>query len=88
MKSVILNIYGVVQNVGFRYYTHKKANELGVKGFVRNMPDGSVYAEAEADPSALESFIAYCRRGPDWARVSEVKIQDAPPKNFTNFTIK
>lgn len=88
MKSVILNIYGVVQNVGFRYYTHKKANELGVKGFVRNMPDGSVYAEAEAEPSELESFISYCKQGPDWARVSEVRIQEAPLKNFTSFTIK
>jgi acylphosphatase len=88
MKSVILNIYGVVQNVGFRYYTHKKAGELGVKGFVKNMPDGSVYAEAEAEPAIIETFISFCRQGPDWARVSEVKIQDAPLKNFTTFSIE
>jgi len=87
-KSVILIISGVVQNVGFRFYTHRKANELGVKGFVKNMPDGSVYAEAEGDPNVIEAFIDYCKKGPNWARVSDVKIQDAPVKEFKDFTIR
>lgn len=87
-KSVILNIYGTVQNVGFRYYTHKKAKELGVKGFVKNMPDGSVYAEAEADPATIETFIDYCKQGPAWARVKNVQIQEAPVKDFEDFSIR
>ncbi len=87
-KSVILNISGVVQNVGFRFYTHRKANELGVKGFVKNMPDGSVYAEAEGEPTVIEAFIDYCKKGPNWARVSDLNIQDAPVKEFKDFTIR
>ena len=87
-KSVNLSISGVVQNVGFRFYTKKKARELGVKGFVKNMADGSVYAEAEAEPDIIDSFIEFCRKGPYWARVSDVKVQDAPVKDFADFSIR
>ena len=88
IKSVNLSISGVVQNVGFRFYTQKKARELGVKGFVKNMVDGSVYAEAEAEPDIIESFIEFCKKGPYWARVSDVKVQDAPVKDFEDFSIR
>jgi len=87
-KSVNLSISGVVQNVGFRFYTQKKARELGVKGFVKNMTDGSVYAEAEAEPDIINSFIEFCRKGPYWSRVSDVRVQDAPVKDFEDFSIR
>ena len=87
-KSVILQIYGRVQGVGFRYYTVKKANELNLTGFVRNRPDGSVYVEAEGDAGALEFFIAWCNKGPDWARVSRVDKQYMPVQNFSLFEIR
>lgn len=87
-KAVNLNVYGKVQGVGFRYYTHKKANELGILGFVKNMPDGSVYIEAEGDPVKLEQFIGWCETGPSWARVVKLDRQNVPVMNFSEFTVK
>jgi acylphosphatase len=87
-KGVILHIYGRVQGVGFRYYTEKKATELNINGFVQNRPDGSVYVEAEGEIDALEQFILWCKKGPDWARVSEVEEQFIPLQYFTSFKIK
>ncbi len=55
-KAIILRVTGRVQGVGFRYYAQKKALELGVNGYVRNRPDGSVYIEAEG---MIELYISY-----------------------------
>ncbi len=87
-KGVILHIYGRVQGVGFRYYTNKKALELGITGFVRNLPDGSVYIEADGEPDQLEIFINWCYEGPSWARVTDVQRQDTPPNGFENFVTR
>lgn len=86
-KSVILKIHGRVQNVGFRYYTQKKAEMLDIKGFVKNMPDGSVYVEAEGDEEKVDEFIRYCHTGPSWANVTGVDIQEAPINDFQGFYI-
>ena len=85
MKGVILHVYGKVQGVGFRYYTNKRAAELGITGFVRNLSDGSVYIEADGTPEQLELFISWCHAGPSWARVSEVQHQYTPPNGFNRF---
>ena len=87
-KGVILHIYGRVQGVGFRYYTNKKAIELGISGFVRNLPDGSVYIEADGEPDQLEIFINWCYEGPSWARVTDVQRQYTPPNGFDNFVTR
>ena len=87
-KGAILKVHGRVQGVGFRYYTHKKALELGVAGFVKNLPDGTVYIEAEAGDAALESFIDWCHEGPPWARVSRVDRQYTPAGGYTDFTVR
>ncbi len=87
-KGTILHIHGKVQGVGFRYYTHKKANELGVKGFVKNLPDGSVYVEAESGAEILEQFVNWCQEGPSWARVSKVDRQDCPVNGYPDFTVR
>lgn len=87
-KSIILQIYGRVQGVGFRYYTEKKASELNIKGFVRNRPDGSVYVEAEGSSDELELFIAWCHEGPGWSRVSRVEKQYVPLQGFNLFEIR
>lgn len=88
MKHVLITVIGKVQNVGFRYYTIKKAQELGIKGFVKNMPDGSVYIEAEADEVTLDHFIIWCKKGPTWARVNDLQIQDAPIEGFEKFEVR
>jgi acylphosphatase len=87
-KAVILQVFGRVQGVGFRYYTQKKAEEFDIKGFVRNRPDGSVYIEAEGTPEALEAFAGWCEEGPSWARVSKVEKQDIPPQGYRQFEIR
>jgi len=87
-RSVILYIRGRVQNVGFRYYTQKKAQSLNINGFVKNLPDGSVYVEAQGESNHMENFIAFCRQGPDWARVDELIIQEKPDEHFQGFHIR
>jgi acylphosphatase len=87
-KAVIIKVYGRVQGVGFRFYTHKKANELHICGFVRNRPDGSVYIEAEGEADQLEIFNLWCETGPSWARVSKLEKQEVPLFHFDDFRIK
>jgi acylphosphatase len=60
---------GRVQGVGFRYFCRDEARAAGVRGWVRNRPDGSVELEAEAAPAALETFFARVKTGHPWARV-------------------
>jgi acylphosphatase len=64
LVKVHLVIGGRVQGVAFRAYTVDEARALGVAGWVRNLPDGRVEAEAEGDRGAVEALVAWCRHGP------------------------
>ncbi|MDZ7740741.1 MAG: acylphosphatase [Bacteroidota bacterium] len=86
-KSLIIKVFGRVQGVGFRYYTNKKALELDISGFVRNMPDGSVYIEAEGEEKQMHDFTNWLKAGPKWARVEDVKIQDMPLQQYRSFLV-
>jgi acylphosphatase len=86
-KSCTIRITGKVQGVGFRFYTHKKANELGVKGFVKNMRDGSVYCEVEGSEEKVDEFMLWIHHGPEWARVEKVLPQEKPHEGFDFFVI-
>jgi len=88
MKSIEISIYGKVQDVGFRYSTLQKANELGIKGFVKNRSDGSVYIEADGEPETLDKFVLWCYHGPSSAVVNEVKTDEIPFNNYKKFVIK
>jgi acylphosphatase len=88
IKCLSIKFYGKVQNVGFRYFVYRLAAELGVKGFVKNLPDGSVYAEVEADENTIDVFVNHCNLGPSHAYVSNIQVNEIPSQNFTNFTIK
>jgi acylphosphatase len=87
-KHLAIKIYGRVQNVGFRFYTRKKAAEFGIMGYVKNESDGSVYIEAEGESGNLDEFTSWCYRGPDWARVDEVKINEEPLQDYTSFSVR
>jgi acylphosphatase len=65
-------VTGRVQGVGFRVWTARRARELGLRGAVRNEPDGSVVVEGEGEPAALERLEELLRRGPALARVRAV----------------
>jgi acylphosphatase len=72
-----LIITGQVQGVGFRFYTERKARELGITGWVRNCRDGSVEAVIQGAPGSVEAIIAWARRGPPSAAVAEVRVTEA-----------
>ena len=74
-----------MQGVGFRWAARSKANQLGVRGFARNEPDDSVLIEAEADETALESFLAWCEVGPVSARVDRVIVEPGKVQGYSGF---
>ena len=87
MKTISLELRGRVQQVGFRYYVYRLASELGVKGFVKNKPDGSVYVEAQSDSDMLNVFIDHCKKGPPQSKVEKCISKDIDPKDFKDFRI-
>jgi acylphosphatase len=72
MESIHLEIGGRVQGVGFRWYVMDKARELGLKGWVRNRPDGKVEVAACGPASELALLESAIRDGPAGARVEHV----------------
>jgi len=83
-----IQIIGKVQNVGFRYYTKNKAEELNLNGFVKNKLDGSVCIEVVGEETAADEFIMWCHSGPQWARVDSVQVYDIPLFEENGFGIK
>lgn len=87
MKSLQIQVSGKVQGVWFRASTQQKANELDIKGIVKNLPNGDVYIEATGKDIALESFIKWCHLGSEFSRVDNVAISPIPTKSFQDFKI-
>ena len=77
MKALHLVISGRVQGVWFRASTREVALRLGILGWVRNMPDGSVETHIQGEDDAVEQMLDWCRQGPLGARVDCVDITDA-----------
>jgi len=88
MKHLNIKIYGRVQGVGFRLSAKSVAEKLNITGFARNESDGSVYLEAEGEKENLEKFLEWCHRGPLFARVDKVVVEEENQlKNFTEFNV-
>lgn len=87
MEHWNIRISGKVQGVFFRASTREKAQELGVRGFVRNESDGSVYIEAEGDQQALQQLANWCEIGPERARVERVETQAGDWQDFQDFIV-
>jgi acylphosphatase len=83
MSSVflIIHVSGKVQGVFFRESARKKAEELGVRGTVRNLPDGRVELVAGGPKDAVEALASWCHQGPPPARVDHVEV--GPVEEFT-----
>lgn len=88
MKHLDLIVSGKVQGVSYRASTKAVADQLGIRGFVLNRPDGSVYIEAEGEPFSLDIFLDWCKEGPDNAMVERIEQEESPLKNFHNFEIR
>lgn len=87
IKHLDIRITGHVQGVFFRLTTKAVADQLGVKGTVQNVADGTVYIEAEGDGFALEEFLEWCREGPEKAEVEKVLPTEGEMKNYRNFEV-
>ncbi|MBI2630759.1 acylphosphatase [Candidatus Nomurabacteria bacterium] len=74
-KRVSLKIYGRVQGVFFRQESRQKAQALGLSGYVKNEPDGTVLILAEGDKASLEEFANWCQKGPRLADVAKMETR-------------
>lgn len=88
MKHVSIRVYGRVQGVFFRASTKETAEQLDIRGSVRNEYDGSVAIEAEGDHDAIGKFIDWCRKGPRLARVESCEVTEGKLRNIRGFFIE
>jgi acylphosphatase len=88
-KSIYIILTGRVQGVGFRYFAQHKAEELQIKGWVRNTPDGKVEIEASGETQMIEIFTDWMKVGPARAVVKTFSVAEiTPTRTFTNFIIR
>lgn len=86
METLDVRISGRVQGVGFRAATVRQAHLLGVTGWVRNAPDGSVEALVQGEPEQVDQMLSWLHRGPPLAKVAEViHSQNDTERHFDNF---
>ena len=71
----------------YRKATKAVADQLGVRGFIKNEPNGDVYMEAEADSLTIEMFLEWCNEGPQDAAVTSVETHEGELKNYRNFEV-
>lgn len=88
MNHYNITIHGNVQGVFYRVSAQEKARELGLTGFVRNEPDGTVFIEAEGSKESLEQFLNWCEEGSNAAEVTRVDKLTGDVKNYEEFIIE
>ena len=87
MRQVKLRVSGKVQGVFFRASTRDQAQQLGIKGWVRNEPDGTVSALGQGPDANLQKWIEWCREGPPQAFVEAIEIEEQPITELQQFEI-
>lgn len=89
IEQIHLQIQGRVQGVWFRATAREKALELGLTGWVRNLPDRQVELIAEGPRNVLDAMVDWCRVGPPLARVEDVKIERGQATDtFASFEVR
>jgi len=83
-----LVVTGRVQGIGYRESCRHQAGMLGVAGWVRNCPDGSVEAHLEGEPDAVEALVRWCRSGPRWAEVRGCTTTPADVEGLAGFRVR
>lgn len=88
-ECIFVRVTGWVQGVGYRAYARREAQRLGLSGWVRNVRDGSVEAEAQGNREQLQRFLEALKRGPAGSRVREVEVEprEASPAR-TGFQVR
>ena len=89
MKRLHLVVSGKVQGVFYRDFVRREAEKLGVKGFVKNLGDGTVEVVAEGDETILKKLVAACKKGPLMAFVKSVDAKEEPSRGeFEDFDVR
>ena len=90
MKTLSYKILvtGRVQQVGFRFYTQQKAQELRITGSVQNLPNGDVIVVAFGEEQLMLKFLNWLQRGPSRAKVFNVDLQEIPFELIAGFRIE
>jgi acylphosphatase len=84
-KRVVVG--GRVQGVGFRASCARRARDAGLRGWVRNLPDGRVEAVFEGEPAAVDALVAWCGHGPAYAHVDQVQVVEEQPAGEPAFRV-
>jgi acylphosphatase len=88
-KQARIIVRGVVQGVCYRAYTQEAARTSGLRGYVRNLPNGDVEIVAEGEDEALQRLVDWAKRGPPLAEVEDVRVDYSEPTNaFGDFHIR
>jgi acylphosphatase len=81
-------VKGRVQGVGYRAFVSKIAKGFSLKGYVKNMPNGTVEIEAEGTREMLDKFVISCKIGPGWAHIENINQIETPAQGYQEFKIK
>ncbi len=81
-------VKGRVQGVGFRFFTRRLAEQLDIKGWVKNLENGAVEVHAEGDENSMEQFFRKIKRGPSLAFVQEVEAGEVKPEGYRDFSLE
>lgn len=88
MKRVHILIEGKVQGVGFRASTRRRAKNLELAGWVKNLENGDVEAVFEGSKESINEILDWCKKGPSIAKVKDVKVEEEEPKILESFELK
>jgi acylphosphatase len=87
-QARLYQVRGQVQGVGFRYFVEQSAKSLGVRGWVRNVDDGSVEVYAHGTPAQLSELAGLLWKGPRWAEVRHVEEAEAALEDHSGFFVR
>jgi len=89
MQRIHIWVKGVVQGVGFRFFTVRQARELGISGWVKNTPDGGVEIVVEGEEWKLEEFARSVKVGPSHSTVTGIEVKEEKYQNeFKGFEVR
>jgi acylphosphatase len=80
-------VSGRVQGVGYRFFAERAAREFGVRGWVRNLPDGRVESVVEGDEDAVRRYLDRLREGPRMGQVADLRVDEISWTGFEVFEI-
>lgn len=88
MKAYRIVVKGIVQGIGFRYFTRMTANRYSIYGWVRNCPDGSVEIHCEGDETNLQGFVTDVKKGPPGVVIDAFEVKETAPDYYYGFEIR